>query len=153
MKRRDATFISRIFILSMVALALSIGATIVLESEELTKIVPRTKLREFLIIFAPLVTIMLVQYTYAIKSFGMRSLLTEALVLVFAGSLFLAVTSIYFFADVVVLHASDCPWWKIGGCPDTTIREPNHLWGVGIFAVGIAALLMALWREGFLFRR
>jgi hypothetical protein len=60
MKRRDATLISRIFILSMVALALSIGATIVLESEELTKIVPRTKLREFLIFFAPLVSIMLV---------------------------------------------------------------------------------------------
>jgi len=153
MKRRDATFISRIFILSMVALAFSIGATIVLESEELTKVVPRTKFREFLMFFAPLVSIMLVQYTYAIKSFGMRSLLTEGLVFAFAASFFLAVTSIYFFADVVVLQAYDCPWWKVRGCPETIIREPNYLLGGVTFAVGIAALLVALWREGFLSRR
>jgi hypothetical protein len=83
----------------------------------------------------------------------MRSLLTEGLVFAFAASFFLAVTSIYFFADVVVVHVSDCAWWKVRGCPETIIREPNYLLAVGIFAVGIAALLMALWREGFLFQR
>ena len=153
MNKRDTKFVSRIIVLSMTALAFSIGARIILENDELTKAIPRTYAREFMIVFAPLVSLMALHYTLAIKSFGMRSLKTEGMVFVFCASIFLAVTLAYFLGQDVEMPAADCPRWKLLGCEGTIQRQANYVWSLVVALGGFGALILALWREKILRRR
>lgn len=100
MNQRDTKFVSRIIVLSMTSLVFSIGVRIVLENEQLTKLIPRSVAREFLLVFAPLVSLMVIHYTLAVKSFGMRSIQTEGLVYFFCASIFLTITLAYFLGRV-----------------------------------------------------
>ncbi len=147
MNKRDTKFVARIIVLATTSLALSIGARIVLQSDELTKLVPRTPLREFMILFAPLVSLMALHYTLAVKSFGMRSLKTEGMVYAFCASLFLAITLAYFFGKSVEVHLNDCPWWKLRGCNGSMMHKDNYFWSAVITLAGFGALFLALTRE------
>lgn len=147
MNKRDTKFVSRILWLSMLALTLSIGARVVLESEELTKVVSRTALREFLIVFAPLAGLMGAHYYSAIKSFGIRSLQTEGLIFVFLASLYLAVVVLYFSGEIVVVPSDECEWWRLFGCSGDEVREENYLWSVVLALIGFGALFLVLKRE------
>lgn len=153
MNKRDTKFISRIIVLSMTALVLSVGVRVVLENDQLTKVLPRTSSREFLLVFAPLVSLMAIHYTLAVKSFGMRSLKTEGMVYVFCASIFLAVTLAYFFGQSVEVPAENCPWWRLGGCEGTIEHQSNYFWSSLIAVGGFVALLLALRRERILRRR
>lgn len=152
MNKRDTKFVSRIIVLSMTALAFSIAARIALESDELTKLFPRNAAREFMILFAPLVSLMALHYTLAVKSFGMRSLKTEGMIFVFCASIFLAVTLAYFLGVKVEIPPEGCPWWRLRGCEGRWVHRDNYLWSALIALVGLGALLFTLKREGFLKR-
>lgn len=152
MNKRDTKFVSRIIVLSMTALAFSIGARVILENDQLTKAIPRTDAREFMIVFAPLVSLMALHYTLAIKSFGMRSLKTEGMVFVFCASIFLAVTLAYFFGESAEIPLGNCPWWKLGGCEGIVTHKANYLWSPVIVLAGVGALFTALKREKILGR-
>ena len=147
MNKRDTKFISRIIVLSMASLALSIGARLVLENDELTKLSPRSAARDFMIVFAPLVSLMALHYTFAVKSFGMRSLETEGLVFAFCASIFLAVSLAYFFRQTVEIPLDDCPWWKVRGCEGNVMHKENYLWSSVVAFAGFGALILALKRE------
>lgn len=143
MNKRDAKFVSRIILLSMTALAFSVGARIILENEQLTKAIPRTNAREFMLVFGPLVSLMGIHYTLAVKSFGIRSLKTEAMVYVFCASIFLAVTLAYFFGQSVEVALEDCPWWRFRSCDGIVTHQANYFWSPIIALVGLGSLFLA----------
>lgn len=147
MNQRDTKFVSRIIVLSMTSLVFSIGVRIVLENEQLTKLIPRSVAREFLLVFAPLVSLMVIHYTLAVKSFGMRSIQTEGLVYFFCASIFLTITLAYFFGQSVVLPPENCPWWQIRGCDGAIQRQASYFWSSPFTFFGLFALLLALRRE------
>lgn len=147
MNKRDTKFVSRIILLFMTALALSISVRVALESNQLTEVIPRTIMREFLLVFAPLVSLMAIQYTFAVKSFGMRSLETEGMIYIFCASIFLAVTLAYFFGESVDVPAKDCPSWKLLGCKGAKQHQSDYIWSPLIALGGFGALFLALKRE------
>ena len=146
MNKRDTKFVARIIVLSMSALALGLGARIVLESDELTRLLPRSAAREAMILFAPLVSLMALHYTLAIKSFGIRALLTEALVFAFCASLFLFVTLSYLLGGKVEVPVEECSRW-IRSCRDALVHRDNYFWSSVIVLGGLIALFVALNRE------
>ena len=152
MNKRDTKFVSRIIVLSMIALVLSVGVRVALENDQITKVVPRTGAREFLLVFGPLVALMVTHYTLAVKSFGMRSLKTEGMVYFFCASIFLAITLAYFFGHSVEVPPEDCPGWRLRGCEGTIQRQANYIWSPVIVFSGFGALFLALRRERILRR-
>ncbi len=152
MNKRDTKFISRIIVLTMTALVLGLGARVVLENAELTKILPRSGLRDLLLVIAPLASLMAIQYTLAVKSFGMRSLYTEGMVFFFCASVFLAITLAHFFGQTVELPPEECPWWRVLGCASTAQTQANYIWSPLIISCGFVALFLALQRENILSR-
>ena len=150
MNKRDTKFVSRIIVLSMTALVLSVGVRVALENDQLTKVLPRTSAREFLLVFAPLVSLMAIQYTFAVKSFGMRSLKTESMIYAFCASVFLAVTLAYFFGQSVEVPAEYCPRWRLLGCEGTLQHRANYIRSAPIAFGGFVALFFALRRESIL---
>lgn len=147
MNKRDTKFVSRIVVLFMITLCLSVSVRVALENNQLTNLLPRTITRDFLLIFAPLASLMAIQYTLAVKSFGMRSLTTEGMIYLFCVSIFLALSVAYFFGQSVEVPAEDCPQWKLFGCGATVRHQSNYLLSVPIGISGFGALFLALKRE------
>lgn len=146
MTRRDMKFVSRCLIISLIALVMSIGVRVVLESGELEKLIPRSPLRDFLLFFGPLVSLMAFHYMLAVKSFGFRTLVAEGLAYSVAMFLFLAVTLSYYFGHIVRVEAV-CPAWKIWGCHPAEARSPNIALAAALILAAVAAAVTLLRRE------
>lgn len=144
MNKRDTKFVSRIIVIFVFALVFSLGARIVLESAELSKVVPQNATRDLLIFIGPLAALAGLQYTFAVKSFGIRSLLTEALAFAGPAFVFLAITVSYYLGAEVMIDG--CRWWQIGCVEDVVVRS-NRIAGVGLSLAGVASIGLVLWRE------
>lgn len=132
-------FIFRVVTMMMLGLGLSLGVRVMLENSQLDLLLPRSDMRDLLLFVAPGVSLMLIQYTLAVKSFGVRSLLIEFLAFLGAYCIFLSLTFSYYFGIDVQVSSRECFLW-IFSCSDAvvirTMDQPKAL----IFALAGATI-------------
>lgn len=147
MTSRDVKFVTRVIVMTMVALAAALGVRVVMESAELAKVVKPTPLRDMLSFVAPVASLAIIHYTLALRAYGIRSLQTEGITFLSVVCVFLAITLPYYFGPQVPVFVSECAWWKAWGCRAVEVQL-NYWLLATIVVVGFVALVSALKREG-----
>lgn len=146
MTNRQVRFISRIIVVTIVAAVAGLAARIAFKSTELVKVIGEGGLRDLLILASPVSTLVLLQYSLAIRSHGIRDLSTEGLAFVPPLCIFLLITLPFYFSAVSVETMTECAWWKVFGCR-SEVSRPNYWIGIAVLLAAILSIRELVHRE------
>ena len=136
---RNTKLILRIGVMVMAALTLGLAVRLVLENRELEKLLPATSTRTLLLMAAPLTSLAMLHLILAVRTFSIRALVMEVLLLVGEGALFIAIVSPLLIGSWVTFADENCGRW-IRTCSDELLWVPT--WWAQPAGIAISGLLI-----------
>ena len=136
---RNTKLILRIGVMLMAALTLGLAVLLVLENRELEQLLPATTTRTLLLLIAPLTSLAMLHLILAVRTFSIRALGIEMLLLLGEAALFIAIVSPLLIGTWLTFAGEDCGRW-IRACPDELIWVP--LWWVQPAGIALGIVLI-----------
>jgi hypothetical protein len=108
----------------MAALTLGLAVRLALENRELEKLLPATSASTLLFLAASLTSLSVLHFNLAVRSFNVRSLAIEAVVLIGAATILISIVSPLLVGRWIAASETPCSWW-VRSCPEELIWEPT----------------------------
>ena len=145
LSKRDTKFFLRLCVLLISALTLGLAARVVFSQSQLPEILSPSLARNILLFLAPITSLAVLQYTLAVRSFGMRDAGVEISAFVGFAMIFAAIVAPAVIGKKIAEPPADCPWYR--PCPDVMVLEPNLFFAFALAGIGAALLLTVVWTQ------